>query len=389
MNKDIIEQCYEKSIELLKNNSCEFGFLASAPQKKAVDRNYLSVFSRDASVCCLGALASGDKKLIATAKKSLVTLAKHQADNGQIPNYVKPGDARVDFWRLGCIDATLWWLIAVRMYSKHSGDRTLSKRLKKNISKACFWLECQKHVEDNLLMEGEASDWADIMPRSGKVLHANSLWCFLKKIYNHKNKKETIDNFNNVFYPFGAKSDNVKKCNLATFNAIRKTKDNSIYYSFIKYLDWGRDVDVYSNALAILFDLPAKQALKKIVGSINKKRKKNNFPIPSLFNPIKPNSKMWRRYMESHNQNYPFQYHNGGIWPYISCFWVMALAKTDKKQEAWVELEKIAEANKQNNWQFNEWLHAKTGKPSGMKYQSWNAGMFIVAYQFLEGEFEF
>jgi hypothetical protein len=32
-----------------------------------------------------------------------------------------------------------------------------------------------------------------------------------------------------------------------------------------------------------------------------------------------------------------------------------------------------------NGWQFKEWFHSKTGKPSGMTGQSWNAATFLLA----------
>ena len=44
---------------------------------------------------------------------SLDALVAQQAPNGQIPKYVDPQGQDADFWYLGCIDATLWWLIAV------------------------------------------------------------------------------------------------------------------------------------------------------------------------------------------------------------------------------------------------------------------------------------
>src|SRR5690606_39832512 len=49
----------------------------------------------------------------------------HQADNGQIPKYVDPYGKESDFWYLGCIDATLWWLIALRFYARHARDPDL------------------------------------------------------------------------------------------------------------------------------------------------------------------------------------------------------------------------------------------------------------------------
>ena len=58
-----------------------------------------------------------------------------------------------------------------------------------------------------------------------------------------------------------------------------------------------------------------------------------------------------------------------------------------KFKEAEMQLQKLAEANIQNNGNFAEWLDGKTGKigksQSGEKesYQGWNAGMYIVAYE--------
>lgn len=50
---------------------------------------------------------------MAGAELSLLTLAGHHAANGQIPKYVDPQRDEADFWYLGCIGATLWWLVAV------------------------------------------------------------------------------------------------------------------------------------------------------------------------------------------------------------------------------------------------------------------------------------
>ena len=110
---DIIDECYARSLKLLEKNSHDHGVIAAARTKKSVDRNYASIFGRDAAICSLGMVASGDKTLIRHAKKGLLTLARFQAPNGQIPKYVKPEKHETDFWYSGCIDATLWWLYAV------------------------------------------------------------------------------------------------------------------------------------------------------------------------------------------------------------------------------------------------------------------------------------
>lgn len=392
MNNSLINQCYTKSEKLLLKNSTNFGILASSKSHRAMKRNYLSIFGRDASICSLGMVLSRNKELINVAQNSLKILAQYQNKNGQIPNRVDPKTKFADFWRIGCIDATLWWLIALDFYFKQTGDKKLKLDLKRNINIAIFWLLCQEHAEDRLIIQNEASDWADIMPRSGKVLYSNALWHKVKILYKIKFADKTKTNINNLLYPFDYKLTDVDipRCNIATIKQARKIiKFKNHYLSFVNYLFWGNDIDVYGNSLAIIFNLPSADLKETIINYLLFHNRKKLMPIPVLFNPIKKNSKHWREYMKIHDQNFPYQYHNGGIWPFASCFWTMALYKTGKKDEAWKELEKIAIANKINNWEFNEWFHGKTGKPMGMKQQSWNASMFIFAFHYLKGDFKF
>jgi len=390
MPKELIEECYKKSVKLLIDNSSNYGVLASSPQKNAVTRNYLSIFARDASICSLGMVASKNKHLVFLAKKSLRTLAKHQAHNGEIPNYVKPEKAYVDFWRLGSIDATLWWLIAVDFYDKNTSDKKFKKSLQSKITKAINWLSCQEHNNDYLLRQTEASDWADIMPRSGKVLYSNALWYKVKKEYNLFEKEKTAKNFNLLFYPFNNNKQELPKSDKATINAITKRKNfGDFYISFANYLYWGEDIDVFGNSLTILSDLSSITIAKKVTNFIDKQKKIAGFPNPVALRPIEENSKLWRQYMESHKQNYPYQYHNGGTWPFAACFFAMALKKSKQTKLAKEELEKIAELNKANKWQFNEWFHSRTGQARGMHGQSWNAGAFLLAYHYINNDIEF
>ncbi|MFA6306570.1 MAG: glycoside hydrolase 100 family protein [Patescibacteria group bacterium] len=386
-----IEECYKKSIALLLNNSNRFGILASAPSGRAKRRSYLSIFGRDAAICSLGLVASKNSKLITIAEKSLKNLAVYQANNGQIPNYIKPETKTADFWYLGCIDATLWWLIAVKFFDKYSGKKLLFKnQLKQNIAKAILWLKAQEHQKFYLLQQNEASDWADIMPRSGYTLYSNALWFWVKKSYKLKNADKTKKNFNFLFYPW-------QKIPLNYFNENHRAKKliNYIkngrkklphYLSFVNYSFWGEETDVYANLIACLFDLPDKILKAEIIAYLQKEKNNSPFPIKSCFNSIKENSKLWRPYMLEHKQNFPEQYHNGGIWPFIGCFWPMLIYKNVNPDKAWQELKKVAYANSINNWQFNEWFHGSTGKPMGMAGQSWNAGMFLLAYHYLNNE---
>ncbi|MBL8484241.1 MAG: hypothetical protein JNJ60_18740, partial [Rhodocyclaceae bacterium] len=80
-----------------------------------------------------------------------------------------------------------------------------------------------------------------------------------------------------------------------------------------------------------------------------------------------------------HRQNVAHCYHNGGIWPFVGGFWVLALLAAGRRAQAETVLESLARANAVGGWQFNEWFHGRSGTAEGMPRQSWNAAMFLLA----------
>src|SRR5215210_8086647 len=141
----LIEHCHDAAIALLKANLSEHGVLAAKPTVRAERKNYHTVFARDAGLCVLAMVRSADSELTAGARKSLLTLSRHQADNGQIPKFVSPAEQDADFWYVGCIDATLWWLIGLRHYVVITRDSDLELELAGHVDRALHWLHCQEH----------------------------------------------------------------------------------------------------------------------------------------------------------------------------------------------------------------------------------------------------
>src|SRR6185437_2672166 len=181
----LLETCHARSIELLRRNLSPAGILAATPGKRADLRGYTAIFGRDAAVCALGMALSGDPVLEREAATGLRTLAAHQASNGQIPKFVDVQRREADFWYLGCIDSTLWWLIALAFLDSRAPQTSggLRKRYANGVRLAVQWLLAQEHQRFFLLQQNEASDWADIMPRSGFVLYTNALWYCVKRLY--------------------------------------------------------------------------------------------------------------------------------------------------------------------------------------------------------------
>lgn len=366
------ETCHARAVELLRQNLSPGGILAATPSKRADSRGYTAIFGRDAAVCALGMALSGDKVLQREAATGLHTLAEHQAANGQIPKFVDMQRREADFWYLGCIDSTLWWLIGLACLN-------LRGRYTRRSTLALQWLLAQEHQRFFLLQQNEASDWADIMPRSGFVLYTNALWYFVKRVYGLEHQAETLASFNGLFHPFSAGLAEYRRARLLNDYVLRSARDRDLYLSFVNFAFFGEEGDVFGNVLAVLLGLTDARATRRTLDAITRSRAHDPYPIRAVTHPIKRASLLWRPYMARHRQNLVWQYHNGGIWPMVGGFWIAALVSSGRKQQASQELVKMARACAVKDWAFTEWLHGKTLAPRGMPGQSWNAAAYLMA----------
>ena len=134
---------------------------------------------------------------------------------GKFQSSSAPGEA-ADFWYVGCIDATLWWLIALAALEQECPQAGLLRELAPRVTRALTWLHCQEHPQLCLLTQNEASDWADIMPRSGFVLYSNALWYHVKRLYRLPRQSETLYHFNHLFFPFSRDVPHYRRLRLLT-----------------------------------------------------------------------------------------------------------------------------------------------------------------------------
>ncbi len=378
-DESLLDTCRRRSIELLKQNLTPAGILAATPGPAAKERGYAAVFGRDAAVCAIGMAVSGDRILERAAAAGLHTLAEHQAPNGQIAKFVDLQKQEPDFWYLGCIDSTLWWLIALALLDGRPGAGALRRRYARRIKLAIQLLLAQEHQRFFLLQQNEASDWADIMPRSGFVLYSNALWYFVKRLYGIAHARETSENFNGLFHPFSARIAQYRRARLLNDYVLRRGRDRDLYLSFVNFSFFGEEGDVFGNVLAVLLGLADGRASKRTLDALATAHVNVPYPVRAVTRPIKQYSSLWRPYMARHRQNHVWQYHNGGIWPMLGGFWVAALAAAGRRGQARVELVKLARACAVGDWALTEWLHGKTLAPRGMPGQSWNAAAFLMA----------
>jgi hypothetical protein len=376
-----VDACRQHAIALLRANLTPEGILAAAASARSRARGYTAIFGRDAAVCALGMALSGDAELEYEAATGLVTLARHQAANGQIPKFVDVTRDEADFWYLGCIDATLWWLAAAAFLDGRDPQLQLRERLAGEVARAIAWLHAQEHQRFFLLQQNEASDWADIMPRSGFVLYTNALWYWVKRLYGLPHAAETRASANQLFRPFAAPLSDYRRARLLVHYAKRRARNRDLYLSFVNFAFFGDEGDVFGNLLAVLSGLADGATGLAVLRALDRTGVAEPYPVRAVCEPIRESSLLWRPYMSRHRQNLAWQYHNGGVWPFVGAFWVVALAAAGQRERATRELAKVAHANALGGWQFNEWLHGRTLVPSGMPRQSWNAAAYLLAWR--------
>jgi glycogen debranching enzyme len=377
----LIEACRLESLALLERNLCSHGILAASRSDAAVARRYTRIFGRDAAICVLAMCGSGVPSLEQGALRSLDALAAEQADNGQIPKYVDPDGHDADFWYLGCIDATLWWLIAVDHVRRQG--RAAPARWQGGVDRAIAWLLAQEHQSFRLLQQNEASDWADIMPRSGYVLYTNALWVDVKRRFGLAHDQTTLHHFNHLFDPDPLDLPDYHRARLLQHYARRGRSDPDLYLSFVNLAFSGNEGDVFGNLLAILSGAASESRGHAIVKALVAAKAAQPYPLRVVLHPLSREHALWRRYMGRHQQNLVHQYHNGGIWPFVGGFWVMALDRLGLQDLAWQQLADLARANAADDWRFTEWFHGRTLAPRGMAGQSWNAATFLLALRAL------
>ena len=380
----LIEACTQAALKLLQANLTPHGILAAARTEAAEARRYTRIFGRDAAICVMAMCGSGVDALEEGAVASLDALVAQQAPNGQIPKYVDPQGQDADFWYLGCIDATLWWLIAVD-HVRRAG-RVSPDRWQAGVDRAITWLLAQEHQRFRLLQQNEASDWADIMPRSGYVLYTNALWYDVKRRYGLADAEATHHHFNHLFDPFQRDLPEYHRARLLRHYARRGRRDPGLYLSFVNLAVSGHEGDVFGNLMAVLNGLADTAKCQRIVQTIARAHADEPYPVRVVLHPLSRQHELWRPYMARHQQNSVHQYHNGGIWPFVGGYWVMALARLGLREQARSALTRLAQANELDGWRFTEWFHGRTLKPMGMAGQSWNAATFLLARRAVEGE---
>lgn len=368
---DIADKAFQEAINVLRRNTTELGFKASA-------NYYEQIWARDSAITAVAIRHLDDKQLLDAAARSIAVLGRHQSKRGQIPNYI---DVRTGHIYWYAVDATLWWMVARVLYNVDSGS----------LNDAYRWLLGLVVDESMLITSYRGSEWMDAsLGREGKVFYNNVLWYAAHKALKMAGVETLVephvvrDNVEVLFWPTPTSQKIVVEWGMTVYDFLPNfVKPNRQHYiHFVTYGMVEDSFDSLANMLACFFDVADPDKCRLIIEYVRSRGIDAPYPLRSLDPPIYLPNISWAPSVDllnlPGNRNVPYHYHNGGIWPFIGGFYVTVLAKLGMRSEAEAALETLARVNVETEW--NEWLHGVTARPLGAVYQTWNAATYAMAY---------
>ncbi len=369
-----IELARKAALEVLRHNS--HGPFHGLP--RTAGWGYPEPYTRDLLFSILGIAVSGDQKLMESTRLVLITLAENQSELGHIPSIVH------DKENMGSSDSTPLFLLGVAIFRIVTGEEGF---LKESVKKALTWMEYQSPTSRILVAQQPTSDWRDEQWVLGYGLFVNTLVYSYLRLFKQHERADLLSKEMAKFTITGGQMH----AHVHEGLVVRQKP----YYAFWSYKIYSSErFDLLGNSLAMLSGIASPTRASQMISWIEKEcagmRKSGELAIdlpPNFFPFTKPGDPDWReRYAEYNN---PGEYHNGGIWPFISGLYVAALVGAKKYSLAGEKLLVLTRAIRLSSsggvdFGFNEWLRAGDGKPAGQDWQSWSAALYLYAVKCVE-----
>jgi hypothetical protein len=380
----------EKALGLLRKVSTDKGFLASSSDIS----NYKRIWARDGVICTLAALSSGDKQLIDVGKHTLLNLAEHQHEFGNIPSNIEfQGDiVKLSFGGLAPrVDTLAWFIIGVCQYSYSQDDASFFDRLKPHMLKAFRLMETWEFNFKHLMYVPRSGNWADEYPTQGFTLYDQVLrvWALRSFLYHEHHvdlaqKQEAI--LNQIQINFKKREDTSEEVyHPKAYSSLKKTK---YWVASLEPAGYQTQFDAFGNALALLLGIGSEKDQKELINYSEDLRQEVKLKLlPAFWPVITSEDKEWELLQNNcayEFRNYPYQFHNGGTWQMINGFYGLALLKANYRDSAETVLRLIKDLNAKKDWKFYENFDSKTGNPNGVPLCAWSAAAEIILEQNLK-----
>lgn len=373
-NRQEVEETRQQAINVLLHNV--HGPYHGLP--RTAGWGYPEPYTRDLMLSILGIAVSENKQLMESMRKVLEMLAKNQTERGHIPSLVHDSEDR------GASDTTPLFLLATGIFRKVSGE---SLFLYEAVQKSLKWMDYQSPSDRSLVAQQPTSDWRDEQWVVGYGLYVNTIVYSYLRLFDQHEKANTVHHLMSRFtIQGGVQHRHVHEGLVVTHKP---------YYAFWSYKIYSSErFDLLGNCLAILSGIASPGRAKKMISWIEneccamKKTGELALDLPPNFFPfIQPGDPDWLERYQQHNM--PGAYHNGGIWPFISGFYVAALVAAGQHELAEKKLMELTHCNKVSKSGnlaagFNEWINPRNGQPMGQDWQSWSAALYLYAVKCVE-----
>lgn len=364
-----IENAKKAALEVLLHNAN--GPYHGLPRTAAW--GYPEPYTRDLLLAILGVVVTKNEQLVAAMEKTLNTLANNQSLRGCIPSLVHDSQNR------GASDTTPLFLLAVGIFRNFTGNNYF---LEHAVEKALLWMEYQSPADNYLIAQQPTSDWRDELWVLGYGLYVNTLVYSYLRILGYNDRacelQKAMQHFtiNTPTNPTHLHEGVVLK--------------GKPYFALWSYKVYSSErFDLLGNSLAVLSGLASTDRSHNIITWIEHQcefmieNKDLALPLaPNFFPFILPEDPDWIPRYQFYNK--PGDYHNGGIWPFITSFHIASLIRADKHQLAVDKLfylTDLIKKSKKNDLEygFNEWYKAQNGQPMGEDWQTWSASLYLYA----------
>jgi len=394
-------ECLQQSLDLLYRLATPYGFLASLSEQN----NYKRIWGRDHIIIGLAALQTAQKALIESFRYGLTTLSHYQGPHGEIPSNVNPETGHTSYGNtVGRVDSNLWFIIGCGQYLRRTGDIGFLTYLWPSIERVKYLLGAWEFNNRRFLYIPQSGDWADEYIQYGYILYDQLLYLQSQREYNYirstifkTENPEQIQDINKLIndirnnYWIGNYGNEYHSTLYRSKIEAALCCANKYWvpYFFIRY---GFRFDAFANTLVSLFDVSDEEQNLLVDNYIDSIINKNLSLLPAYYPVITTLDPDWENLKNCYTfkfRNRPNEYHNGGLWPMITGFYVAACAKRNRMDRAKQFYEAICYANKLplngNTWSFPEYLNGETLAPSTIRYQGWSAAATIISASAIEG----
>lgn len=380
---------YAKALAVLRQATVAEGILALATTEET--ENYTRVWARDSMMAGYAGLLAGDEAVTAGMKASLYTLARHQSPLGIIPSNVGIGTSKKVSYggTAGRVDASLWYVVGLLLYSRHTGDQDLLQTHGENLRLALQTLDYWEYNGRHLLYTPLSGNWADEYPLHGYLLYDNCLRLWGLELYAEvvddayitKAKAVRAAIRDNFFVHEGGRGSYHPNLYQRTLQSLGEVPYAVAGFNPSRYYDL---FDCGGTGLALMLSLYTVEEADTLCDYLATIWAEVHSDLTPAFWPVvHEGDELWADLKMNYAYNFknlPHHFHNGGIWPIMMGWLCTGLARYGKHAVVSRMLQAYEHIAASEDYQFSEYIRSDDLTPAGKAPLCYSAAGYLLMY---------